>query len=294
MSRGLDALIRMQVSTHWQDFALPVGTSDAWVTAYTLAATSAAGREHGAFAVAAAAALDWLEEARTPGTGWGYNAHVPNDADSTAWAIIALRAWGRRPPPEATDFLTSCCEAAGGFSTYPREATPKPGWSAVAADVTAVAARALRIGLSHHFWQLTDTVTALGLPASYWWTSPLYATAMALECRLVAPVPEVVRRAVAASTASGSFERALLLRSRARLSLPTTALARALVAEQQPDGRWPSAAGLRLSHNDVVHPWSVVDSGAVYRDERGVFTTATVLCALTSTSAAASRYTCVE
>jgi hypothetical protein len=121
IERGLTFLTSFCCDRHWEDFSLPVGSSDAWVTAYVLAKLAELPRNLRDFGIESGrAALDWLAASRTANGGWGYHRDVPDDADSTAWAILALRAWHRPVPHVALDFLESCVSDEGGVATYPR------------------------------------------------------------------------------------------------------------------------------------------------------------------------------
>ena len=109
--KALSFLLAARTNGHWRDFRLSTGKSGAWVTAYVLA--------HLDKMKEVEESLDWLLNKRTPGGGWGYNAGVENDCNSTSWAIIALRRHGRKVPPEAFDVLHRC-ERSDGFTTYPK------------------------------------------------------------------------------------------------------------------------------------------------------------------------------
>src|SRR5262249_3735187 len=89
----------------WWEWDLPPGSSGPWTTAYSAA------RIHDEDARERAKA--WLPPHQHPGGGWGYNASVPADADSTAHAILLL---GDRAPAEAVDRLKTFRREDGGFS----------------------------------------------------------------------------------------------------------------------------------------------------------------------------------
>lgn|GEM_PF-1823468 len=269
---GVAALGRARSGSHWCDFSLPVGISDAWVTGYVLA-NLAQLRDTSCPAdpAVAAPALQWLREAEQPGGGWGYNTAVTADADSTAWGMLAFLGWSHPAPHSAQRFLLGCMRGADGVATFPSATAPMIGWGRPAADVAAVAHRAL--GLT--------AVTGegeLALPPAMWWTSPLYVTAMRLASGVT--VNTRARAAIAGFVPAGAFETALLLMCRAALRQPCSALLRRLLQMQRPDGLWPPSARLRLARPEVAEPWAVIDSGPLFLDEQGVFTTATVLAAL--------------
>lgn len=269
VARGVTALGAARNSECWEDFTLPVGRSDSWVTAYVLA--SLAELRHAnlpAVTCLAAPALRWLLNQQAENGGWGYNASVPPDADSTAWAVLACLGWSHPVPRHARRFLLGCASMRG-IATYPEAISPAAGWAGPSEDVAAVVRRALRI----------DTLPGDVLVPATWWISPLYTSAM----RLAAPAMQQetgLRAAIAGFVPAGDFERALLLQCHISLRLPCTALVEALLARQCTDGLWPAAARLRLARHELAQPWAVIDSGPLFIDDRAVFTTATVLAAL--------------
>lgn len=271
VTRGVAALIAARRSEHWEDFALPVGCSDSWVTAYvltSLAEVLQAGLP--AEPDVAAPALRWLLRQQAASGGWGYNAGVPPDADSTAWVMLACRGWSQPVPRRARRFLLDCSDARG-VGTYPSGNSPAAGWARPSEDVTAVVRRALRVA--------APTVDSL-TPAT-WWASPVYTSAM----RRAPPAGQRqtgLRAAIAGFVPAGDFERALLLRCRSNLGLPSRPLIEELLSRQCANGMWPAAARLRLARPELAMPWALIDSGPLFIDDRAVFTTATVLAALGS------------
>jgi hypothetical protein len=280
-------LLAQRRDQHWSDYALPVGTADSWVTAYVLARLGQASARIPDRA--AADALDWLMRARMHASGWGYNERTAADADSTALAVLALRAYGRVVPPDAHALLRRCMKDSGGVSTYPPGSSPAGAWVAAVSDVTPGALRALDMAPGQSVDWLLRQRGHDGLWPSYWWVSPLYPTAMAIELLTEyvseGSALESTRTALQSYAPAGAFETALLLDCRRRLAPHTTAeLVRQLVAEQNADGSWPASAYLRLTRPDVAQPSMRVDSGVIYLDEARVFTTATVVGALAQIS----------
>jgi hypothetical protein len=49
---------------------------------------------------------------------------------------------------------------------------------------------------------------------------------------------------------------------------------------QNADGGWTASALLRLTRPEIVQPWTAVDSGPLFLDGCGIFTTATVIASL--------------
>lgn len=269
LASGVAALGGARQGVNWEDFTLPVGRSDSWVTAYVLASLAELGEaELPAVASLAVPALRWLLNQQAETGGWGYNDSVPPDADSTAWAMLACRGWSHPVPRRARRFLLGCA-SAHGFATYPVASSPAAGWARPSEDVAAVVCRALRIG----------TLPGDALLPATWWISPLYTSAM----RLATPAAgreTGLRAAIAGFVPAGDFERALLLQCHVSLRIPCTALVETLLARQCADGLWPAAARLRLARPELAQPWAVIDSGPIFIDDRAVFTTATVLAAL--------------
>jgi hypothetical protein len=127
----------------------------------------------------------------------------------------------------------------------------------------------------------------------FWWTSCLYATEATLAflqaagerldgARLTSSLREV--------PTPTAFESALLLLCLIRMGNAGEPLAaehaRALQAEQLPDGSWPSGPILRLTSREISEPWLAQDAGPLFGDERRLFTTATALAALAAFEAA--------
>lgn len=274
IAKGAAALLGALDDDRWEDFALPVGRSDTWVTAYVLAMLADLGEsDRGALRPRLAAPLRWLAGGQLPGGGWGYNRQVPADADSTAWAILALRGWNAPVPPEAVEFLETCRRGAQ-FATYPAATSPARAWAAGAPEIGAVAARVLGPNADWAAFLEADR-----LPPAYWWTSPIYTTAMLLDA-LPGPPPAAIAARLAQATPAGAFERALLLRAAYAAGLPADRLADELVREQREDGLWPAAARLRLVADAPGAPWLRIDSGTLYTDTSALFTTATAVAAL--------------
>jgi hypothetical protein len=287
LAKGLEFLAQVRCGTHWRDFRLPVGESDAWVTAFVLVqlAELAPGRLAAPLRQAIEEALDWLEAARTPQGGWGYNGSVEDDADSTAWAILALRRHGRAIPPVAVRLLERCGRAGGGTGTYPDDSPYGPGWKASLPDVRAVAAMALdKPAPETMVAPPPQALTSEGLPAAYWWASPLYTCWTQIEWAARcggARLPDQLRRSLLGYRTQNAWEDALLVRCLlhihpAGLEEPV----QRLLAGQQRDGGWPASAWLRLARAEVLEPWRVIDAGPLYPDHNGVFTTAGAVAAL--------------
>ncbi|MBK9036078.1 MAG: hypothetical protein IPL61_33345 [Myxococcales bacterium] len=294
ITHAIDFLLAHQSSCgQWLDFALPVGPSDAWVTAYVglaLAELPAAYRSP-AVAAAIARAADWCEQAMGADHGWGYHAFTSSDADSTAHAIRFLRAAGRAVPAACVARLMAFQRVDGGFATYRRD-DPDDTWGHSHADVTPAALRALaaeptaRAAVVAGVAYAAAQQRADGTWPSYWWHSHAYATRhnVAALTQLGHPLDATAIAAAWAVDAATPFDLGLGLACRAELGARfDDALAgarRALVATQDDDGGWPAAPILRLTDPRCAAPWAQPDAGTLYADPRRLFTTATVLTGL--------------
>jgi hypothetical protein len=269
----------------WSDFAVAIGTSDAWVTAYAgfaLAEAASArqlpARVRRTAAAGADAAADWLLANPHQDGAWGYNARACPDADSTAWAIRLLAARKRAIPPEALRLLDSRATDAG-FTTFQ---SSKGRWAEPTPDVTAVVLLAqLDAGVIHE-QGLVEQWRRLVAPAasprdtwkSLWWLGEAYPTAVAVEAWAAGGRPDLRPIPVWADSPSTTFEQALSLSVAANTfgSAADTGIRRSeLLAARLPDGGWAGDAQLRIPSQR---------RGEIYAatiDGRGVFTTATAL-----------------
>jgi hypothetical protein len=294
----------------WSDFLLAPGLSDEWVTGYVGDRISGEPGTRDALDRAWQALSTRCRE--RSGVGWGYNVHVPQDADSTSWALRLANRLGHGSDVVAVaarESLVHFVHPDGMLGTYGATdeirrfigASPTldfRGWTASHACVTAAAA-----GIDG----LVDPAVLLaaqrpdGRWQSYWWASDSFATALTVESLLPYPAaaPALVRAgdwALSALTADRltAFERANLLLVAALTGrsgeAPVGAAVRALTFTMLPDGSWAPGALLRVPHPEDTDPDAVVDwipggriEGAVVEDLRRVFTTATVVHALGTT-----------
>ena len=274
----------------WSDWDLPPGRSSMWTTAYVgLQISELPERVKAPAASALRAAAQWLQRNQLAGGGWGYSDVTGCDADSTAHAVLFLSRAGASIPAATYPRLLEFQQADGGFSTYGR-GEGLGSWSNTHPDVSAIAARAVRpVGgpFERAVEYVLDRRTPDGLWNSFWWSSPLYATRASLVLLRVAGARldlTPTRTALQGMTAENAFERALLLDA---LDLcdgaptRTDALAASLAEEQLGDGSWPSAPVLRITYRTCTAPWDALDAGELYADTDRLFTSATVLAALT-------------
>lgn len=295
LAAGVRYLARMQhPAGSWSDFWLPVGASDAWVTAYVGIALDAASRcaslSPAARSLAggsAERAVAWLVAAHRPLGGWGYNATVPVDADATAHAISLLARRGVAVPPAAVAVLRSHYVAGEGFRTYRRDAAHP--WGQPHRDVTAAALRALHDCGAMEREELRVAWAALlhdhcdrrGWWHGYWWQTPNYPTGMVLEVWQAAGAPPLSRPVAAALPTATAFDLAWATMARARFTARAgESLAARFVALQASDGGWPSALILRVPPPLPATATAPVIAPTVAQDARRLFVTATAVRAL--------------
>jgi hypothetical protein len=267
----------------WEDYRLPIGVSDAWVTAYVALALAG---EPGAGRAAACGGAAWLLANRRGPRGWGYNAAAGPDTDSTAHALLLFRALGRRVPAADTAWLLSRRRPDGGFATF-----DGPGaWGGAHPDVTPPAFRALpagtrrRLGARVLRYARGVRHTDGSWPA-YWWRTRHYATYHNLLLLRALGRPErylPVVRGDETRAVHTAMDLALVLAAAAVGGAPrplVDGLARELAGVQRPDGGWDGGPNLRVTDPACERPWDA-PAGALYTDLRGLVTTATALAAL--------------
>jgi squalene cyclase len=216
----------------WEDFETrSSGRSTLWVSGYICHAIQTAAN---ADSPAARSCRQALLAGQQESGGWGYNAAVPADADSTAFCVLALCS-SEDDVSEAVlsglAFLDRCQRPDGGFATYPSEGELSSyrhragehdysGWCASHVEVTAVCLLALLAArpdmadgsIQRPVQFLLDRQRPERVWDSYWWRGPLYATCWA---------------AVALSAAGVAMDRRR-----------ETALHDWLARNQRPDGGW--------------------------------------------------------
>ncbi|MEB0133837.1 prenyltransferase/squalene oxidase repeat-containing protein [Actimicrobium sp. CCC2.4] len=297
MDRAIAYLLSRQAADgHWEDYCLPVGSSDAWVTGYVGVAL-AESDDRMAVRRSTDAAACWLETRRPYPQGWGYNNRTGPDADSSAFALMLLQRTGKTPLPADLDWLRRYRHAGGGFATYLRD----DAWGIPHSDVTATALLALEAGTSDDARQdvldlIARTRDADGTWPSYWWRTCHYATWWTLRLlRAAGAAPEgrvpvvdtIEQRAI-----HGAFDLALVT-GIASLQQASNTLIATLVNEltglQRPDGAWTGSAHLRVTDPDCARPWTAeVACGHLYIDEDHLISTATALRVLAQVGESAS------
>jgi hypothetical protein len=297
LSHAIAYLLDLQgADGSWTDLWLTVGASDAWVTGFVGTALAEARRDGfvpgdlgGAVAEAIEHACSWLNSTIARRGGWGYNATVPPDADSTAWGVTLLAIAGHVVPPTALRLLERHRVAGAGFRTYQRAGH---AWGRPLPDVAATALRAAfevktlsREGLAVAWLaDVAPTVRADGTWPPYWWSSSIYPTGIALDVWALAGRPGQRRGMAPAATgrAPTAFEQAwLAIIALAGCDDPGSwsPPLRALLDLQQDDGGWPSGRFL------IVPGVKPADIHQVpVGDARRLLTTASAVMALTRAS----------
>lgn len=300
LERGIEFIIGKQdADGAWRDFKLAPGRSEAWTTAYVgsaLANAACIARIEDCDG-ALRRAVSFVKHRRDARGGWGYNRRCPPDADSTARAILFLQTMGA---VELRDYaaLARFQLRDGAFPTY-KKSDARGGWCRGHPDVTAVALQALglilrpdHVIMRRGYARLTAYLARREPAASYWWPSPLYLAKELLALRAFKTAPQFAPALPQPSSGASCFERALALEI--ALAYERDHEAREvfdeLTAAQSADGGWPSAPILR-----VTDPRSS-RRGRVYADDRRLFTTATVLAAISRrcyrAAAAETWYSC--
>ncbi|MCC6588933.1 MAG: hypothetical protein IT168_19710 [Bryobacterales bacterium] len=275
LEKGLEYLCAAQdESGCWTDFCLPVGASDAWVTAFAGLALVERYPENAHRAAA------WLTANVQPSGGWGYNGSVAADADSTAFAMLFLSGAGRPIPPAAVRLLWSHYRPSQGFATYSFD-DPEHQWTYPCHDVTASALLALHASrelsqadLRRHFDDFLKSYQEPdGSWQGYWWDKSSYPTALVFEVWAAAGKPPLMYRP-SLSPANTSFDTASSAMIAAHWGDHSSVeqLVDHLLRSQQPDGAWPGDARLRV---EPSHPnRNPYQRTIIASDRRRIFTTA--------------------
>lgn len=289
--RGLEYILQQQDAPgSWTDWALPPGSSSEWTTAYVgyrLQGARPNGQPH--LEPALDRAATWLLDHQFSDGGWGYNPSVPSDADSTALAILFLSAMNRPPPPQAYEHLRHFQRNDGGFSTYIPDGLTG-SWGHSHPEITPIAALALLTdsagtptpAIDHAIRWIQTARRPDGTWNAFWWTTGLGATEASLACLTSLGRPEPAPDMLMRMKPGGNLQSALLLSVMATRTRTTHAeiLTTPLIAAQAPDGSWCSEAILRVTKRDCDTPWNSPNAGPLFGDPRKLFTTATVVAAL--------------
>jgi len=288
-SAAIEFLLNSQKENgSWCDYFLDVGESNSWITAYVLCnlgLTKQPSLEHESIKKAIKKAVNFLVQNQALSGGWGYNEHVMQDCDSTAYAIIALRLHGITPNMSAVNFVQKHQLGNGWFSTFKHKHANHP-WSFAHPEVSAVSLIALndKRQAQRFIQTLKDEIKKFGYITSFWWNDSIYSTYviswMAEYFSLLnlidfLPTDEnpnmgfsVFRLALLGMT-SYIFEQKSIVNNCLELILNL----------QQNDGSWEPSAELRQVSDNSGVIWCVERKsiGPIYLDIYKIFTTATAI-----------------
>lgn len=269
---------------YWRDYALVPGASTDWVTAvvaHALAGASGSGPVRAALERTQATV-----RANGRPMGWGFNANVAPDADSTAWVVRWFCRTGAVLPLDPIATLAQYLGPTGGAKTFASDARYGT-WVQEHADVTAL------LGLAMHEagagpqtvmplrqW-LLDARTDEGLWHAFWWSFDTYAVVHGLE--FLAATGALPRALVEAALASlmppsstqSTMEMAYGGMLAGLLDVCADAWMAALLHRQLSHGGWPPSRTLRVPQQAGAGP-----EGPTYEDVAGVMSTAVALRAL--------------
>lgn len=294
INSAIEAALKFLTNTRnsegwWEDFKLAPGCSDEWVTAYVGTAIASLSTPH-TLAIGLKA-WRWLISRRQSSLGWGYNALVPPDADSTLWALQLAEATGCgnwQQARQAREFLNQHVRPNGGIATYADDNWIRhfigaskqlsfEGWCSPHTCVTAAAASLPQFRFDACYF-LRQTQCSDGSWKSYWWCEDEYATALAAEALSKGIEPqdnERVQRAIewalARINTDGSvdssvqpfgspFATAWILRILLLGEQPETAhqvcdrVVQWLLKHQNSDGSWRPSAALRVPPPNIIAP----------------------------------------
>jgi hypothetical protein len=185
--------------------------------------------------------LDWLVDARTATGGWSCG--IVDDAETTAWALIALRRNGRATPVSALKLLDRCRRPDGGFAACAQGGPGDP-------EATALAIQALG---SLDPAAETFLLTCLQSDGTRL-ASPLGVCLAILEWEKGLATLSLLNQAcqlTARFAAESAMEQALLLHCLVRLRLNRAwTQAANLRAAQRDDGSWPGPSLAPLNSDD--------------------------------------------
>jgi squalene cyclase len=292
-------LSRQDDDGSWVDWRLPPGESRPWTTAFVGCKLGSL-PEHlnPNITPSIHTAARWLLHSKFDDGGWGYNPLVGSDADSTAYAILFLSQLGESIPEASYTRLREFQRPDGGFSTYLPQDSPN-SWTVSHPDVTPVALLALltkyknsetfiQRGVDYALRQRTKA----GLWNSFWWESLLYSTEANLSfLNAIGRAMNMAdtKESLARMRPDKPFEVALQLSAllSSGVTAPGTEIgglidqcAHRLVTKQHGDGSWGSEPILRLTNRDCYEPWRYQESGMLFFDPNRLFTSSTVVVAL--------------
>lgn len=313
ISQGAKYILSQRESDgSWKEFngLLSRGPSGAWVTAFVSHCLQAVidARDQSLMAT-----IRTLIRQQNPDGGFAYNESVPSDADSTANAVLSLRAAGL-PSKMAVKHLGNYRQKDAGYSTYTRnqvlEMYPdikdrcvgcietdycqpdcmfyrsRLGWTHSHTDVTALVLQVL-LGQANKEYQATrDRLMSQQRPDGLWsgfWFNKAYTTTRAIQAlegnvsRHKETADSLHRLAI---DQKDSFSLANVIEGLFLLGAQRNLigkLATNLQKMQLSDGSWPSSAIFRLPRPDAANPQR---SDEIVHDPKRLFSTAQAIKAL--------------
>ena len=293
IAAGLNYILSRQAEEGaWTEWTLPPGSSSTWTTAYVGYMLRNLPLKPAAIAARRIEkAVHWLTGHALSDCAWGYNEWVGSDADSTAYAILFLTSADQSVPDTAYAALADWQCADGGMTTYLPMVEPH-AWNISHPDVTPIVLQAMlthstpdQAALQRGIEFVLGQRSLGGLWNSFWWDSCLYATAANLSLMQTMGFKMTSCIALTQIKPANAFESALLISSLLSVQCDDfpvliNDLVDQLIKQQQPDGSWNTAPILRITRRDCYAPWIATDAGPLYAETHRLFTTATVLHAL--------------
>lgn len=287
MKNAINYLVSIQKEDgSWQDYLLPVGGSDQWVTAFTGLGVVQASRMLGCRKGIEAAyrSAEFLQLSQNYSAGWGFNRNVGTDADSTAHAVRLLRELSVPVRPENVACLMMHYHESGGFKTYCNTSE----WGKPHPEVTAAVGLALDdASLQGIRESLLSYCRSTRLPdgtwPTYWWRNHQYGTFYMLELyeRLVEPVflnygePNIENQ----TSLDLAWSLGIMLtiqKNDGRNNYLLNSAVETLADMQKDSGAWPGSPSLRVTDRSCSKPW-ISPKGQYYSDFNCTITTSSVL-----------------
>jgi hypothetical protein len=297
IAAGLDFLFAGRRHHDWVDFSSLQDPSDTWVTAFVLAQMA---EIPGAWIgnvreQQVRQSLKWLLSVQGSDGGWGLSLRAESDAESTAWAIRALRGYDQRVPESAVRFIERCRRSDGGIGPYAPESPSGRAWTVGSPDVTALAISVLGSSggapidapdpAAADFLRSCWLQTNRPLPA-FRVQSRFYACALLLALDAPEgswPVLEKLCELMSWNKADNAFDQAMLLRCLTGLQIQKSAsVASGLRRMQRPDGGWPASALI------TVAPGRTSGTETGNTDDKRIVTTVAAIAALAQCAGASS------
>jgi prenyltransferase beta subunit len=212
--------------------------------------------------------------------GWGFNGTTGPDTDTTAYVLAFLLKVKEKVKNSDLTWLLEQWQPSGGFSTY----KGPQAWGVAHADVTPLAYMVLptqqQVLLKPELLKfLEKNQLSDGTWPAYWWRTNFYSTflnwQLCRELELEIPIGYLNNLGEVHSI----FELAFVLglfSFQACLNDLKEVLLEELVARQSQEGGWEGGYNLRVTALDCYTPW-VESHGELYKDNRGILTTASVI-----------------